>query len=56
MKILVESINKSNRKKSLIKSNNRISPDCKEKARINIKEYKINILGCKNNHNINKYY
>jgi hypothetical protein len=53
MKILVESINESNQKKSLIKSNDIICPNCKEKARINIKDYKINILGCKNNHIIN---
>ena len=53
MKILVESINESNQEKSLIKSNDIICPNCKEKARINIKDYKINIYGCKNNHNIN---
>jgi hypothetical protein len=53
MKILVESINESNQKKSLIKSNDIICPNCKEKARINIKDYNINIYGCKNNHNIN---
>ena len=39
MKILVESINESNQKKSLIKSNDIICPNCKEKARINIKDY-----------------
>ena len=50
MKILVESINEINQEKSLIKSNDIICPNCKEKARINIKDYKINIYGCKNNH------
>ena len=53
MKILVESINELNQKKTIIKSNDIICSKCKEKARINIKDYKININGCKNNHVIN---
>jgi len=53
MKILVESINETNKEKSLFESNDIICPNCKERARINIKDYNINIYGCKNNHNIN---
>jgi len=53
MKILIETINEINQKKSIIKSNDIICPKCNEKARINIKDYNINILGCKNNHIIN---
>ena len=35
-----------------VKSNNIICPECKEIAFINIRDYKINIYGCKNGHNI----
>ena len=30
-----------------------ICPECKENCIINIKDYKINLFGCKNGHNIN---
>ena len=30
-----------------------ICPDCREIARVNIKDYKFNIFGCKNDHQIN---
>ena len=30
-----------------------ICPDCRENARVNIKDYKFNIFGCKNGHQIN---
>ena len=53
MKILVESIYDLNKEKSIIKSNDIICPKCHEKAKINIKDYIINIFGCKNNHIIN---
>jgi len=53
MKILVESINELNKKKTIIKSNDIICPKCYKNARFNIKDYNININGCKNNHMIN---
>ena len=53
MKILVEPIYELTKEKSIIKSNDIICPKCHEKAKINIKDYNINIFGCKNNHTIN---
>ena len=50
MKILVESFNEFESKKSIIKSNDIICPNCNENARINVRDYKINIFGYKNNH------
>ena len=50
MKIVVESIYELNKEKRFIKSNDIICPKCHEKAKINIKDYNINIFGCKNNH------
>jgi len=50
MKILVESVNEIKINKSLNNSNEIICPICKEKAKINIKDYNIKIHGCKNNH------
>ena len=38
--------------KDIIKSNEIICPECKENIRMNINEYKINLLKCKNGHNI----
>ena len=56
IKILVyniEEINNNNQNASiLVKSNNIICPECNEIAFINIKDYKIEIYGCKNGHNI----
>ena len=37
--------------KEIIKSKNIICPECKENIRMNINEYKINLLKCKNGHN-----
>ena len=37
--------------KDLIKSNEIVCPECKENIRMNINEYKINLLKCKNGHN-----
>ena len=38
--------------KEYIKSNDIICSECKETCLINIKDYKFNLFGCKNNHNI----
>ena len=37
--------------KDIIKSKEIICPECKENIRMNINEYKINLLKCKNGHN-----
>ena len=39
--------------KSLIKSSNLVCPECREIISIEIKDYKINLFGCKNGHKIN---
>ena len=39
-------------KEEIIKSKNIICPECKENIRMNINEYKIDLYGCKNGHNI----
>ena len=36
----------------IIKSKNTICPKCKENIKMDIKDYKINLFGCKNNHKI----
>ena len=47
-------INKINiEDESIIKSKIIICPKCYECTKIKIKDYKINLYGCKNNHNIN---
>ena len=54
MSILVyDSDNINNNDKSKIKSKNIICPKCNENCKINIKNYKINLFECKNNHRIN---
>ena len=53
IKILVNKIEKSEKKDKIIKSNNIICPKCGEISLINIKDYLINIYGCKNGHIIN---
>ena len=53
MSILVYDINNDNENKSKIKSKNIICPKCNEDIKMNIKNYKINLIGCKNNHRIN---
>ena len=50
MQILVETIHEFNKEESSIKFKDIICPKCNEKAKIKIKDYKIKIYGCKNNH------
>ena len=52
MSILVYDINNNDENKSKIKSKNIICPKCNEDIKMNIKDYRINLIGCKNNHNI----
>ena len=40
-----------NNNKVFVKAKQIICPQCKEKIRMNIKDYKINLFDCKNNHN-----
>ncbi len=51
MTIQINKIN--NEEESIIKSKIIICPKCYECAEIKIKDYKVNLYGCKNNHNIN---
>ena len=53
IKILVNKIENLEDKDKIIKSNNIICPICGEISLINIKDYLINIYGCKNKHIIN---
>ena len=55
MNILVKSKNDNNKKeiKEII-SKDIICPECGEDILIDIKDFKINLYGCKNNHKINK--
>ena len=53
MNVLVYNINENPIIKSIIKSKDVICPKCGENAKINLKNYKIKIYGCKNNHEIN---
>ena len=50
MTIQINKIN--NEEESIIKSKIIICPKCYESTNIKIKDYKINLYGCKNNHNI----
>jgi hypothetical protein len=52
MSVLVYDNDKINKDSSKIKSKNIICPKCYENAKLNIKNYKINLSGCKNNHKI----
>jgi len=54
MSILVYDINSTDDNKSKVKSKNIICPECNEDITMNIKNYKINLIGCKNNHKVNK--
>ena len=45
-------INKKERTIDIVKSKNIICPKCKESIKMDIKDYKITLYGCKNNHNI----
>ena len=54
--LIEEDLNNNNReqnKEIIIKSKNIICPECKEDIRIKIKDYKIYLYECKNNHEIN---
>ena len=53
MNIIVIDKEKTTENKSKIKSKNIICPECKEDIKMNVKNYKINLFGCKNNHQIN---
>ena len=55
MNVLVNDIN-DRKEEKIIKSKEVICPICKENILINIYEYKINLLGCKNKHNIKKIF
>ena len=50
MNILVFSIDNNDEEKKLIRAKNIICPDCGEDIKIEIENYKINLFGCKNNH------
>jgi len=56
MTILVNSNINLPTENSLIKSNFVICPECKEPINLKIKNYKINLYGCKNNHNIDNIF
>ena len=45
-------INKIERTIDIVKSKNIICPKCQESIKMDIKDYKITLYGCKNNHNI----
>ena len=53
MSVLVYDNDNINKNNSKIKSKNIICPKCYEPTKMNIKNYKINLFGCKNNHKIN---
>ena len=53
MSVLVYDIENKIDDKSKVKSKNIICPECKEDIKMNIKDYKINLFGCKNNHSKN---
>ena len=52
MNILVYDTKMGVEQKDLIKSKNIICPECKENTKMEIKDYKINLYGCKNKHKI----
>ena len=54
--ILVNDINEIIKKENIISSKEIICPICKENIFINFNNYKINLIKCKNNHNINNIY
>ena len=53
MNILVQSKNDDINEIKEIISKDIICPECGENILINVKDYKINLYGCKNNHKIN---
>ena len=54
--ILVNDVNEIIKKDNIISSREIICPICKENIFINFHNYKINLIKCKNNHNINNIY
>ena len=52
MTILIYDDIKEIKEKEMIKSKDIICPECKENVRININEYKIDLLKCKNGHDM----
>ena len=50
MKMLAFDKEENMNKKTMVKSKDIICPECKENALINIKDYRVNLYGCKNNH------
>ena len=53
MNVIVSKIPDDSNENKVIVSKDVICPECKENALINFNKYKINLHGCKNNHNIN---
>ena len=53
MNIIVKSNDDNNEEIKKIISQDIICPECGENILINIKDFKINLYGCKNNHKIN---
>ena len=50
MNILVYELNEENKKNNMKQSKEIICPKCKESIRLEIKDYKIRLFGCKNKH------
>ena len=53
MNVIVYDIIEDNTKKNEVISNNLICPKCKNVTLIDFKDFKVNLFGCKNNHNLN---
>ena len=53
MNILVFHIYEDVKSNNIIKSNEVICPECKEITFIQLKDFKINLFGCKNGHKMN---
>ena len=52
MNVLVYDTEIEIKENDIIKSKNIICPECKESIKMEIKDYKINLYGCKNKHRI----
>ena len=50
--VYVTEMQLNKKERDIIKSKNTICPKCKENIKMDIKDYKINLFGCKNNHKI----
>lgn len=53
IKIIANKIEETNKGNNLVKSKCVVCPECKENTFIKIKDYKIELYNCKNNHQIN---